>query len=317
MSKALDGVKILDFTHVQSGPTCTQLLGLVRRRRDQGRASRRGRHHAQAAASTCPAPTASISRCSTTTSARSPSTPRTRRARKSSSAGQDLRRAGRELRARRARPHGLHVGAHPGAQPAHDHRLGQGLRPRPVRGLQGLRERRAVRRRLGLDDRLPRRPAAGHRRADRRQRHRPASRARHRRGALSSATRPAAASACWRRCRTACSTSAASSCATSSAWRRARSRNTRSTARASRSARPCRAPATTSGGGQPGRILKCKGWETDPNAYIYFITQAPVWEKVCDVIGEPDWKTDAGLRQAAAPAATSSTRSSTASSSGR
>jgi formyl-CoA transferase len=26
MGKALDGVKILDFTHVQSGPTCTQLL---------------------------------------------------------------------------------------------------------------------------------------------------------------------------------------------------------------------------------------------------------------------------------------------------
>ena len=46
-----------------------------------------------------------------------------------------------------------------------------------------------------------------------------------------------------------------------------------------------------SGGGQPGRILKCKGWETDPNAYIYFITQAPVWGKVCDVIGEPEWKT--------------------------
>jgi formyl-CoA transferase len=46
-----------------------------------------------------------------------------------------------------------------------------------------------------------------------------------------------------------------------------------------------------SGGGQPGRILKCKGWETDPNAYIYFITQAQVWQAVCDVIGEPDWKT--------------------------
>ena len=46
-----------------------------------------------------------------------------------------------------------------------------------------------------------------------------------------------------------------------------------------------------SGGGQPGVILKCKGWETDPNAYIYFITQAPVWEKICDVIGEPGWKT--------------------------
>ncbi|NKB27754.1 MAG: formyl-CoA transferase [Rhodobacteraceae bacterium] len=49
-----------------------------------------------------------------------------------------------------------------------------------------------------------------------------------------------------------------------------------------------------SGGGQPGRILKCKGWEDDPNAYTYFITQAAVWGKVCDVIGEPDWKTKEG-----------------------
>jgi formyl-CoA transferase len=47
-----------------------------------------------------------------------------------------------------------------------------------------------------------------------------------------------------------------------------------------------------SGGGQPGWILKCKGWETDPNAYIYFIAQAPVWEAICDVIGKPRWKTD-------------------------
>jgi len=49
-----------------------------------------------------------------------------------------------------------------------------------------------------------------------------------------------------------------------------------------------------SGGGQPGRILKCKGWETDANAYTYFITQAPAWEKICDVIGEPGWKTQPG-----------------------
>src|SRR3954447_1779343 len=47
-----------------------------------------------------------------------------------------------------------------------------------------------------------------------------------------------------------------------------------------------------SGGGQPGWILKCKGWEKDPDAYVYFITQAPVWEAICDVIGEPTWKTD-------------------------
>lgn len=46
-----------------------------------------------------------------------------------------------------------------------------------------------------------------------------------------------------------------------------------------------------SGGGQPGWILKCKGWETDPNAYIYFITQAPVWGAICKVIGQEDWIT--------------------------
>ena len=47
-----------------------------------------------------------------------------------------------------------------------------------------------------------------------------------------------------------------------------------------------------SGGGQPGRILKCKGWETDPDAYTYFITQAAAWGNVCDVIGKPEWKED-------------------------
>ena len=47
-----------------------------------------------------------------------------------------------------------------------------------------------------------------------------------------------------------------------------------------------------SGGGQPGRILKCKGWEKDPDAYTYFITQAAVWKNICDVIGKPEWKED-------------------------
>jgi len=49
-----------------------------------------------------------------------------------------------------------------------------------------------------------------------------------------------------------------------------------------------------SGGGQPGRILKCKGWEQDPNAYTYFIVQAAVWERVCDLIGKPEWKSEPG-----------------------
>jgi formyl-CoA transferase len=47
-----------------------------------------------------------------------------------------------------------------------------------------------------------------------------------------------------------------------------------------------------SGGGQPGWILKCKGWESDPNAYIYFITQAPVWGAICKVIGKEEWIAD-------------------------
>jgi len=47
-----------------------------------------------------------------------------------------------------------------------------------------------------------------------------------------------------------------------------------------------------SGGGQPGAILKCKGWQKDPNAYLYFITQGAVWSAICKVIGEEDWITN-------------------------
>src|SRR5579871_3437849 len=47
-----------------------------------------------------------------------------------------------------------------------------------------------------------------------------------------------------------------------------------------------------SGGGQPGSIVKCKGWESDPNAYLYFIAQAPVWKEICQVIGREHWITD-------------------------
>jgi len=47
-----------------------------------------------------------------------------------------------------------------------------------------------------------------------------------------------------------------------------------------------------SGGGQPGWILKCRGWEDDPNAYIYFIAQAAVWPAICRVIGREGWITD-------------------------
>jgi len=46
------------------------------------------------------------------------------------------------------------------------------------------------------------------------------------------------------------------------------------------------------GGGQPGWVLKCKGWETDPNAYIYFTIQEQNWGPTCDAIGHPEWKAD-------------------------
>lgn len=46
------------------------------------------------------------------------------------------------------------------------------------------------------------------------------------------------------------------------------------------------------GGGQPGWILKCEGWETDPNAYIYFTIQEQNWEQTCIAIGKPEWATD-------------------------
>ena len=47
-----------------------------------------------------------------------------------------------------------------------------------------------------------------------------------------------------------------------------------------------------SGGGQPGWIVKCKGWETDPNAYIYVITQAAAFPALAKVIGHEDWLDD-------------------------
>jgi len=47
-----------------------------------------------------------------------------------------------------------------------------------------------------------------------------------------------------------------------------------------------------SGGGQPGWILRCKDWEWDYNAYIYFIVQAPVWGKICNLIGKEEWIAD-------------------------
>ena len=47
-----------------------------------------------------------------------------------------------------------------------------------------------------------------------------------------------------------------------------------------------------SGGGQPGSVVKCRGWEHDPNSYIYVIAQAAAFDGLARVIGRADWLDD-------------------------
>jgi len=47
-----------------------------------------------------------------------------------------------------------------------------------------------------------------------------------------------------------------------------------------------------SGGGHPGWIVRCKHWEEDPNAYIYVIAQAQAFPALAKVIGHEDWLTN-------------------------
>jgi formyl-CoA transferase len=54
------------------------------------------------------------------------------------------------------------------------------------------------------------------------------------------------------------------------------------------------------GGGQPGWVLKCKGWETDKNAYIYFTIQGHAWAPICKAIGKPEWIDDPAYMTASA-----------------
>jgi formyl-CoA transferase len=47
-----------------------------------------------------------------------------------------------------------------------------------------------------------------------------------------------------------------------------------------------------SGGGHPGWVVRCKGWETDPDAYIYMITQLQAFPALAKLIGHEDWLSD-------------------------
>jgi formyl-CoA transferase len=54
------------------------------------------------------------------------------------------------------------------------------------------------------------------------------------------------------------------------------------------------------GGGQPGWVLKCKGADTDPNAYIYFTIQEQNWARTCEAIERQEWVDDPAYSTATA-----------------
>jgi formyl-CoA transferase len=45
--------------------------------------------------------------------------------------------------------------------------------------------------------------------------------------------------------------------------------------------------------GRSARLgAQAQGWQTDPNAYIYFTIQEQNWERTCEAIGRPEWIDD-------------------------
>ncbi len=132
LAKALDGIRILDFTHVQSGPTCTQLLAwfgadVIKVEKagtgDITREQLRDIPDVDSLYFTM----LNHNKRSVTLDTKSELGKQVAR-----EAGQALRCVGGELRARRSRPHGFHVGADSTAQPAHDRRIGEGLWAGPL-----------------------------------------------------------------------------------------------------------------------------------------------------------------------------------------
>jgi formyl-CoA transferase len=191
--RALDGVRILDFTHVQSGPTCTQLLAylgadVIKVERPGVGDITRGQLRDVKGADSLYFTMLNGSKRSITIDSKHPK--------------------GREILDRLVRQCDVLVeNFAPGALDRmgltweHIHKLNPRMIVASVKGFgpgpyEDCKVYENVAQCAGFDDRLPRRSAARHRRADRRFRYRPASRARNRLGALSACThrpRPARA----------------------------------------------------------------------------------------------------------------------------
>ena len=138
MTKALKGVRILDFTHVQSGPTCTQLLAwfgadVIKVERPGVGDITRGQLQDVPNVDSLYFTMLNHNKRSITLDTKNPKGKEVLTALIKS-----LRRAGGEFRPRRARPHGISLGEDPEHQSEDDRGLDQGFRPRSLRRLQGL-----------------------------------------------------------------------------------------------------------------------------------------------------------------------------------
>ena len=185
MGKALEGVRILDMSHVQAGPTCTQLLAwfgadVIKVERPGVGDITRGQLQDVPKADSLYFTMLNHNKRSITLDTKHPK--------------------GKEVLERLIKTCDVLVeNFGPGVldrmgytweriqelNPRMIYASIKGFGPGPLRGLQGLRERGPVHGRRRLHHRLPRWSAAGDGRADRRLRHRPAPRPRHRHGPLS------------------------------------------------------------------------------------------------------------------------------------
>ena len=143
MNQALSGIRILDMTHVQAGPSCSQLMGflgadVIKLEPPTGDVTR-GQLRDVEGADSLYFTMLNCNKRSITVNLKKPG-----RERGLHPAPPGVRRGDGELRPGGAGTPRLRLGAGARDQPADRDGLGQGLRERgAVRGLQGVRERRA------------------------------------------------------------------------------------------------------------------------------------------------------------------------------